>query len=208
MKPASNFSKRPNKTSGKSTQSGEIRIIGGNWRGRRLKVHNKEGLRPTTDRLKETLFNWLMMDIRGAQVLDCFAGAGSLGFEAASRGASHVTCIEKDKQAANQLKSNCQVLNANAQIRVLQGDFFAKSTNLNQEFDLIFVDPPFHKTFVSRVIPHLINNQLLANNALIYLEQESNGDFEMVDSDWSANFEELKDKKAGQVRAQLFRYIA
>lgn len=208
MKPASNFSKRPSKKSNKSAQSGDIRIIGGNWRGRRLKVHNKEGLRPTTDRLKETLFNWLMMEIRGAQVLDCFAGAGSLGFEAASRGAQSVTCLEKDKQAASQLKENCQVLKASEQIHVIQGDFFARIETFNTPFDIVFIDPPFHKGFVAKAINALIEQEVIADSALVYIEQESNAEFQLLNSELSSKFELIKDKTAGQVSAQLFRYKA
>jgi len=87
--------------------SGKIRIIGGQWRGRKLPVLNKAGLRPTTDRVKETVFNWLMPIIEGSRCLDAFAGAGSLGFEAASRGAIEVTLLEKDKQVAQHLKQQC-----------------------------------------------------------------------------------------------------
>src|SRR5699024_5826550 len=86
--------------------SGQIRIIGGLWRGRKLPVLNSEGLRPTTDRIKETLFNWLMFDVNERRCLDLFAGSGSLGFEALSRGASQVIMVEKDHQVAQQLSQN------------------------------------------------------------------------------------------------------
>ena len=206
MKSASNFSKRPCKKAAKSSQSGEIRIIGGQWRGRKLKVHNKEGLRPTTDRLKETLFNWLMMDIRGARVLDAFAGAGSLCFEAASRGAAQVIGIEKDKQAASQLKANCEQLKANTQVHILQGDFFAVIKSQSQAFDLVFIDPPFHKGFMPKVIQALFEQDSLADHALLYLEQETNSEFDLINCEWGTHFQLLKEKTAGQVSAQLFRY--
>jgi len=90
--------------------NGSIRIIGGKWRGRKLSVLDKQGLRPTTDRVKETLYNWLMPVIQSSVCLDCFSGSGSLGFEAASRGAQNVTLLEKDKQVANQLKKNKQLI--------------------------------------------------------------------------------------------------
>jgi len=207
LKPASNFSKRPKKKSVNSSQSGDIRIIGGRWRGRKLKVHSKEGLRPTTDRLKETLFNWLMMEIRDADVLDCFAGAGSLSFEAASRGARSVVCIEKDKLAASQLKVNCQTLNATDQVHVIQGDFFTACKSQTEVFDLVFVDPPFHKDFVPKVMKALIAQELVADQGLLYLEQESSARFDLAASEWGAKFELVKEKNAGQVSAQLFRYI-
>ncbi len=205
MRPQSNFSKRPKSKKQSSTSAGEIRIIGGKFKGRKLKVHDKEGLRPTTDRLKETVFNWLMLDIRGAKVLDCFAGAGSLGFEAISRGAESLTCIEKDKQAANQLKANCAVLKADTQISVLQGDFFAKAQQLSEPFDLVFIDPPFHKGMAEKTIESLFNQNLISTDSIVYLEQEANSDFSIEASEFAEKFDMLKEKKAGQVLAQLYR---
>lgn len=203
MKPQSNFSRRPKKVS-KSSGSGEIRIIGGRWRGRKLKVHNSEGLRPTTDRVKETVFNWLMTDVRGAKVLDCFAGAGSLGFEAASRGAEHVVAIEKDKQAAAQLKKNCEVLNAREKIQVFAGDFFQQVQKLGSPFDIIFIDPPFHKNMLEKTLTSLFQQNAIADGTLLYIEQESNDVNNLVAPEgWQ--FEMLKDKKAGQVSARLFQ---
>lgn len=208
MRPQSNFSKKPKTKKQSSGSAGEIRLIGGKFKGRKLKVHDKEGLRPTTDRLKETLFNWLMMDVRNAKVLDCFAGAGSLGFEAISRGAESLVCIEKDKQAANQLKTNCAVLKADTQISVLQGDFFAKSAQLAGPFDLVFIDPPFHKGMAAKTISSLFDNGLIAAETIVYLEQEASSDFAIETSEFSQNFELIKEKKAGQVLAQLFRVLA
>lgn len=205
MRPQSNFSKRPKTKKQSSSSAGEIRIIGGKFKGRKLKVHDKDGLRPTTDRLKETLFNWLMLDIRNAKVLDCFAGAGSLGFEAISRGASSLLCIEKDKQAANQLKTNCGVLNADTQIQVLQGDFFAKAQQLTGPFDLVFVDPPFHKNMASKTVQSLFEQGLVTTDSIVYLEQEASSDFNIATSEFAERFELIKEKKAGQVLAQLFR---
>ena len=106
-----------------NSSTGSIRIIGGSHRGRKLPVLNAEGLRPTTDRTKETLFNWLMMDVQGANCLDCFAGAGSLGFEALSRGAKSVTFMELDKPAAKQLQANATLLKydqESARVNLLQ----------------------------------------------------------------------------------------
>lgn len=205
MRPQSNFSKRPKTKKQSSSSAGEIRIIGGKFKGRKLKVHDKDGLRPTTDRLKETLFNWLMLDIRNATVLDCFAGAGSLGFEAISRGASSLLCIEKDKQAANQLKANCGVLNADTQIQVLQGDFFAKAQQLTGPFDLVFVDPPFHKNMASKTVQSLFEQGLVKTDSIVYLEQEASSEFNIATSEFAERFELIKEKKAGQVLAQLFR---
>lgn len=207
LKASSNFPNRTKKKVAKTTSKGEIRLIGGQWRGRRLKVHDKEGLRPTTDRLKETLFNWLMTDVRNANVLDAFAGAGSLGFEAASRGAVAVTCIEKNKQAAQQLKENCQVLNASAQITVKQGDFFQQVRQLNGPFNLVFVDPPFHKNLVEPALMSLLDNDLLAAGTMLYIEQEQGAGFNLANSELQHRFVLTKQKDAGQVNAQLFEFV-
>ena len=94
----------------KNTSSGQVRIISGQWRSRKLPIHDLEGLRPTTDRVRETLFNWIASDVRGARVLDCFAGSGALSLEALSRYAEFATMIELQKDAANQLKQNLTTL--------------------------------------------------------------------------------------------------
>ena len=128
----------------KSNQTGVVRIIAGKHRGRKLPVLLAEGLRPTTDRVKETVFNWLMHDVLDSHCLDCFAGAGSLGFEALSRGAESVTLVEKQANIARQLKSNIALLKAeNAQ--VIQQDCLSFLSHSQQKFDLVFIDPPFKK---------------------------------------------------------------
>ena len=201
-------SKNKKKSQPKSNPStGEIRIIGGRWKGRKLKVHDKEGLRPTTDRLKETVFNWLMMDIREAVVLDCFSGAGSLGFEAASRGANSVTCIEKNKQAANQLKDNVSLLSGEKQIQVIQADFFSAVQSFNKTFDLIFIDPPFNKKMVEPCLQALFDNNTIQPGSLIYLEQEVNSSYNLANSNLSDQVSLKKEKIAGQVSAQLFEVL-
>lgn len=149
-----------------------------------------------------------MTDIRNSVVLDCFAGAGSLGFEAASRGAKQVTAIEKNKQAALQLKENCQSLNAGTQIIVHQGDFFQKAKSISGQFNIIFVDPPFHANLVQPAIDLLLASNKLAENSLLYIEQEKGANFDLSTSDKADNFDLIKQKDAGQVNAQLYRYIS
>ncbi|GHB73797.1 ribosomal RNA small subunit methyltransferase D [Psychrosphaera saromensis] len=207
VKLSSKSQSKSKSTNKSSSQLGEIRIIGGQWRGRKLKVQDKEGLRPTTDRLKETVFNWLMMDVRQANVLDCFAGAGSLGFEAASRGANSVICVEKNKVAANQLKANAQLLKAGDQLNVIQADFFTAIKTFNTPFDLVFIDPPFHKDMVQTCMQALLDNHLIVSGSLIYLEQELSSGYQLMDSDFSELFSLKKEKIAGQVSAQLFEMI-
>ena len=127
----------------------QVRIIGGVWRSQQLKVINQSGLRPSTDRLRETVFNWLGQDLSGLRCLDVFAGSGALGFEAASRNASVVQLIEKDKNAFLNLSKNLQNLNSYpvvGQVLLIQanGCQFLKS-QADQSWDLIFIDPPFQE---------------------------------------------------------------
>lgn len=148
-----------------------MRIISGKWRGRKLPVLDAQGLRPTTDRTKETLFNWLMNDIRDARCLDAFAGSGSLGFEALSRGASDVVFFEKDKRTAENLKKNSQTLNANAQI--ICGDSLSLVKTQNTPFDIVFVDPPFGVGLLNPFLNALQQQNLLKPDGLLYVEHEA-----------------------------------
>lgn len=130
----------------KPVSMGQIRIIGGQWRGRKLPVRDSEGLRPTTDRVRETLFNWLMPVIRDANCLDCFAGSGALGIEALSRYAASATLIELDKHNARQLSENLAQLKIhNAQ--VINANTLTYLANSGTPFDVVFLDPPFIKAY-------------------------------------------------------------
>jgi len=185
----------------KKAAIGSIRIIAGKHRGRKLPVLMAEGLRPTTDRVKETVFNWLMPYIHDANCLDCFAGAGSLGFEALSRGAAKVTLIELNNAAAKQLQANKQLLSAD--------NVIVSNTNLldflklsaKQPYDLVFIDPPFNEGLVTQTA-ELLNKGWLANQALIYVETEIHSTQSLPD-----NWQLLKEKVAGQVAYRLFQQI-
>ena len=169
--------KTPNSKPQKQTSKamGEVRVIAGLWRGRKLSVLNAEGLRPTTDRVKETLFNWLMMDVANARCLDCFAGSGSLGIEALSRQAQAVVFLEKFANAAQQLKKNLASLKTDKGT-VINTDTltYLSQKNSTEPFEIIFIDPPFHHNFVPQVLTLLQQNNWLAENALIYVETEKN----------------------------------
>lgn len=186
----------------KNTSSGQVRIISGQWRSRKLPIHDLEGLRPTTDRVRETLFNWIASDIRGARVLDCFAGSGALSLETLSRYAEFATMIELQKNAANQLKQNLATLQCqNAE--VINGDslqVLAKGTQ--NGFDIVFIDPPFRKELATKAIELLMAQQWLNNNALIYVETES----EIATLPVPASWVPLKEKQAGQVIYRLYQY--
>ncbi len=179
--------------------SGQVRIISGQWRGTKLPVILSKGLRPTTDRTKETVFNWLMHHVRDSRCLDLFAGAGSLGFEALSRGASHAFFIEKDKPTANHLHQNVKRLNANAEVVCSEAQSFLSQTK--HTFDLVFVDPPFKTDLLEPSITLLLKNKLLKNNALIYIEHES-----VLTLPHFPELRVLKEKSTSQFRYALYEY--
>ncbi|MDO6618410.1 MULTISPECIES: 16S rRNA (guanine(966)-N(2))-methyltransferase RsmD [unclassified Shewanella] len=184
--------------------SGQVRIISGQWRSRKLPIHDLEGLRPTTDRVRETLFNWLASDIRGARVLDCFAGSGALSLEALSRYASYARICELQSNAAKQLKQNLQTLKCD-NADVISGDSLAllkQGLNNDKGFDIVFVDPPFRKGLANTTMALLAEHNWLNENALIYLETESDLTQLAIPNHWV----ELKQKNAGQVTYRLFQY--
>ncbi|GGW82992.1 ribosomal RNA small subunit methyltransferase D [Alteromonas halophila] len=149
-----------------------VRVIAGQWRGRRLPVRDAEGLRPTTDRNKETLFNWLMQSITDAHCLDMFAGSGALGIEALSRYAASCLFLELDSANAQQLSSNLKTLRASGEVR--QGDALALvSAMTTRTFDVVFIDPPFGKNLVQPALDALFESSCLSSNSLIYVEQET-----------------------------------
>ncbi|MDC9520436.1 16S rRNA (guanine(966)-N(2))-methyltransferase RsmD [Pseudoalteromonas sp. Angola-31] len=190
-----------NKAISKSTD-GFIRVISGQFRGRKLPVKNVEGLRPTTDRIKETVFNWLMQDTRDATVLDCFAGSGGLGFEALSRFAKSTMFIELDASAAKQIEQNISTLKLeNAQVKHTNSLSYLEQKNTNSPFDLVFVDPPFRKNLAQSSCDLLENNQWLSEDALIYVEVET----ELSSFSQPDNWLLVKEKKAGQVFCRLYQ---
>jgi 16S rRNA (guanine966-N2)-methyltransferase len=177
----------PNKT------TGEVRIIGGLWRGRKIQFANAEGLRPTSDRIRETLFNWLTPVMEGACCLDLFAGSGVLGFEAASRGASQVTMIESATAAAAQLKKTRTLLQAE-QVEILPADALRALRELNKPFEIIFLDPPFASGLWLPVLSAIDRQQLLAPHGLIYIEYPSRQPLQLP-----AGWQWRRHKKAGEV---------
>lgn len=150
--------------------SGEVRIIGGRWRGTRLPVTNTAGLRPTSDRVRETLFNWLQPVLPGARVLDVFAGSGALGLEAVSRGASEALLVERDAAVVEVLHGVIAHLHAGSQVHVLRADAMTLlHTPLHGRFDLVFVDPPFEANLLDRTLAML--SPWLSDQAWLYLER-------------------------------------
>lgn len=180
---------------------GSIRIISGQWKGRKLPVLAAEGLRPTTDRTKETLFNWLMPYIKDRHCLDLFAGSGSLGFEALSRYASSVVFVEKHKQAAETLRQNLQLLKTSSPLtQVILGDATEIVTRLDRQFDLIFLDPPFHQNLLPGIVEKLLAHQLLNLGCLIYIETEISHTDIRIPQEWRL----LKQSQTKQLCYRLF----
>jgi 16S rRNA (guanine966-N2)-methyltransferase len=184
----------------------QVRIIGGQWKRTPLKVPNVEGLRPTPDRVRETVFNWLTHLLDGqwqsVRCLDLFAGSGALGFEAASRGAASVMLVEANRAAAAQLDATKQKLHAQ-QVDIVYADALAIAGSLAgrqlseaQRFQLIFLDPPFQQGWLPKILP--LCEQLLAEDGLVYVEAE-HGLIDAPQSDGLENWQVLRADKAGMV---------
>lgn len=193
-KPAAKSSKTPAKG------HNQLRIIGGLWRGRKLGFPDVDGLRPTGDRIRETLFNWLAPDIVGARCLDLFAGSGALGLEALSRGAASSLLIERNTRAASQLKANLDLLKAENG-KVMQGDAltYLQSQTPEEGFDLVFIDPPFALNLWQATIDLLESRAYLNQGAAIYIESGINDSYQTP-----ANWLLHRDKSAGSVHYRLF----
>ena len=181
-----------------ASKSNSIRIIGGQWRGRKLDVLDADGLRPTLDRIRETLFNWLMHDIYGANCLDLFAGSGALGLEALSREAKFTQFVERESRNAAQISKHFKTLNCeNAQVYAGDAAHWMQQ-HANQQFDVVFIDPPFSANVWQETFEQLDSSQLLANNAKIYVEAPKDAKFTIPDA-WHVH----RDKTFGTIRAML-----
>ncbi|OFA32678.1 16S rRNA (guanine(966)-N(2))-methyltransferase RsmD [Glaciecola punicea] len=184
---------------------GLVRIIAGEHRGRRLPVLVHEGLRPTGDRVKETLFNWLMSSINQATCLDMFAGSGSLGIEALSRGAAHIVFIENDRVVAQQISDNLATLRETDKADVVNASALSHefTSAAIKQFDIVFIDPPFGKEMVANSIDRLVSENMLAQNAYVYIETSHNDSYDLP-----AQFCLLKELKTSQVNARLYQLAA
>ncbi len=177
---------------------GRLRIVGGEWRGRRLPVLDQPGLRPTPDRVRETLFNWLAPLIRGAHCLDLYAGSGALGFEAASRGAGRVVMIEKSANLVRVLRENRLLLDTR-QVEVIHADAGPWLAGQAEPFDLVFLDPPFAEDLLGPSCAALAQGSWLARGARVYLEASATTGFPVLPEGWRL----VRAKQAGQVRYGL-----
>ena len=171
------------------------RIISGRWRGRKLSVANVEGLRPTPDRIRETVFNWLAADCQQARVLDCFAGSGAMVFEAMSRGAQSAVALENSRVAVKQLRRQADSFGAEG-LSVVQGDSLNSVSHLSGPFHLVFIDPPYAQPELRHKCFQLLEqHQQLAVGTKVYFEWPVRENFELP----SEQLQWLRQKKAGQV---------
>lgn len=190
------MSRRPN------AGAGQVRIIGGRWRGSRLPVADVAGLRPSADRVRETLFNWLQPVIAGARVLDLFAGSGALGLESLSRGAREAMLVERDPTVAEALRSTVERLHAEDEAKVVRADALSfLQAPLHGRFDIVFVDPPFDARLWPRVLASL--PPWLAEGAWLYLETPVPDDI-APDAGWVLH----REGRTREVRHALYRRAA
>ena len=168
----------------KKGEKGEIRIIGGKWKGKKIHFELNNDLRPTPDRAKETLFNWLGQDLNEMYCLDLFSGTGALGLEALSRGAKKVTFVEQNKEYLKKIKKVYIGMTEKEDC-----DFFCaecldwvKNNNSQTKYDLIFIDPPFKKNLIDDLLTTILKKELLSNNGKIYFEFEKKLDFKIPKS--------------------------
>ncbi len=176
-----------------------VRIIAGTWRRRRLSFLASKDLRPTPDRVRETLFNWLGAYLPGARCADLFAGSGALGFEAASRGAESVTLVEADRDVAATLAEHVRSLEAANVVAVVQADALAWSQQVQESVDIVFLDPPYSSFNVFDICATLARSRLLSEGGLVYFECLQTVADEQLPEGWTV----LRAQRAGRVRYHL-----
>lgn len=179
----------------------KVSIIAGQWRGTKLQVTNIDGLRPTSSRIRETVFNWLRDDVRNAQCLDLFAGSGALGFEAVSRGAAMATLVDKHTKLCQQLQQTANRLGTDRVLIVHEDAMRFVQTN-PATYDLVFLDPPFNaRILLGSVCDALEQCNKLSSNAKIYIETAKQSTVNNLPLNWR----QLHSKTAGEVNYSLFQ---
>ncbi len=180
-------------------KSNRLRIVGGKWRSRMLHFPSVNALRPTPDAVRETLFNWLARDVVGRDCLDLYAGSGALGFEAVSRGARSAVLVEKHPRVVKALRENKKLIDQDDQISVIQCAALQYLPTCQQQFDLIFLDPPYASDELAKACWHLEKHQLLKPETLIYLESPAELKKLPIPDYWQV----LKEAVKGAVRYTL-----
>ncbi len=183
--------------------SNSLRIIGGAWRSRRIQFIDSPKIRPTPDRVRETLFNWLAPSISGTRCLDLFAGSGALGFEAMSRGADQVVLVEADPRIAAMLAKQKALFNAGG-MEIKNQNALSYLQELGQQFDLIFLDPPFDSNLLEQALPMLLDQQILSENGQLYVESAS----QQIEPKSLASLSCIREKVSGEVRYALYEKAA
>jgi 16S rRNA (guanine966-N2)-methyltransferase len=197
---AGNDRKQCVKNGQRGGKSGQLRIIAGQWRGRRLTFPEIPGLRPTGDRIRETLFNWLGAELAGARCLDLFAGSGALGMEALSRGAAHCDFVERDHKAAAALNDHLDSLGARQRGRVYSEDAAQFLSGENGPYDIVFLDPPFAIDQLTQTCDALLASTALTDQTLVYVEHSARQS-PTLPAVWS----QLRAKRSGEVMYTLQR---
>lgn len=177
----------------------EVRIIAGQWKSRLIRFPDELGLRPTGNRIRETLFNWIAGDVIGARCWDLFGGSGALGFEAASRGAESVLITEKSPKVVAALQASKELLGA-SMVKVLEWSVPQEPLPQPHDFDIVFVDPPFAQHAVFDSLEYLLIHGYVSSGGLVFLEVPRDEDFSPTEA-----WEVLQDKTAGMVRYMLLR---
>jgi 16S rRNA (guanine966-N2)-methyltransferase len=181
-------------------QTHQLRIIGGAWRSRKIKIPDLAEIRPTPDRVRETLFNWLSPIISGAYCLDLFAGSGALSFEALSRGAKHVVLVDKSPAVIESLRTTAQQLGAD-NITLYQGHAPENIILPKEPFDIVFLDPPFHQNLIGPSCEWLVQQGLVHPKTYIYIETESDQENIIIPKHWHI----FKEGKTKQIKYYLIK---
>lgn len=186
---------------GKDSGTGELRIIGGDWRSRKLRFPDAGGVRPTPARTRETLFNWLAFHLAGSDCLDLFAGSGALGLEALSRGAGRATLVDHTPALAKALRDNLRLLKSECGDVVCADVESYLRERSRPPFDIVFMDPPFRQGWLTKLFPLLEQQGWIKPGGWIYVEHESESPTPLVPASWQLH----RQKSAGQVTYSLFR---
>ncbi|PSF05068.1 16S rRNA (guanine(966)-N(2))-methyltransferase RsmD [Marinobacter fuscus] len=190
------------RVSGKlATETGELRIIGGDWRSRKLRFPAVGGVRPSPARTRETLFNWLNFQLAGSRCLDLFAGSGALGLEALSRGAGSATLVDHTPDLAKALRTNLRLLGSDKGTVVCQDVQGLLASASDNSFDIVFMDPPFRQGWLEKLVPLLQDRGWVRPGSWIYLEHESEAALPALPPGWQVH----RQKTAGQVSYCLIR---
>ena len=186
------------------TKNGSVKIISGKWRGRNITFPDAHGLRPTHSRLRETLFNWISPYIQGSTCLDLFSGSGALGFEAASRGAAEVLLVENNPEVIKSLEENKFALKA-CEVKIKKCNAISFSSEVGKKnYDIIFLDPPFEKDLLKKIIPLLHENNILKENGFLYVEKEIGSDCFNLPKEWEVK----KEKKTATICYMLIQRVS